>query len=321
VTASVTIIIPAYNGALTIRNTLNSILAQTERPLEVIVVDDASSDDTVGIVESVARTATVPVRLLRHDCNSGGPAAPINTGVAGANGEYVAICEQDDVMEPTKVERIGRFIALGVEFSAVISRYFVSVDEGRVGVALTSDAYSEFEGIARREVGKGMYLFERDAAYRAALQINFGASLSNMVIRHSELAGRLKLDETLYRAVDYDLMLRTVRLGNVGWIDERLWTFRRHLYSAAATTDWKVWLRDYLQILRREQRIVKHTPMEEPVRQRLRTRYLDAAWRFRSEKRYSGALMSYLSCLWHTGIHFESMAAITKLLPQYILRR
>jgi glycosyltransferase involved in cell wall biosynthesis len=63
----------------------------------VIIVDDASTDDTCAIVEKMAPAAPCPVQLIRQPSNSGGPVRPMNVGVNRATGEYVAILDHDDL--------------------------------------------------------------------------------------------------------------------------------------------------------------------------------------------------------------------------------
>ena len=105
-----TIIIPAWNAARFIEGALSSACAQTERRIEVLVVDDCSTDDTADLVRAFA--ARDPrVRLLRTPKN-GGPSAACNVGFAAARGEWIAILDADDTLEP---ERMERLVALGRE--------------------------------------------------------------------------------------------------------------------------------------------------------------------------------------------------------------
>lgn len=97
----VSVIVPAYNAAATIGQTLESCLAQTHRALEVIVVDDGSTDATAEIVRSFA--ARDPrIRLLQQE--NAGVAAARNLAIAHAQGDYVAPLDADDLWHPEKVE-------------------------------------------------------------------------------------------------------------------------------------------------------------------------------------------------------------------------
>jgi GT2 family glycosyltransferase len=94
----VSVIIPTFNATAFIRRTLTSVYAQTYRPLEVIVVDDGSSDDTCDII----RNDFPQVRLICQE-NSGIPAVPRNVGIGAATGEYIAFLDHDDEWLPEKI--------------------------------------------------------------------------------------------------------------------------------------------------------------------------------------------------------------------------
>ena len=99
----VTVIVPAFNAAEWIAQTLTSIQAQTHVAIEVLVADDASNDDTARIVgEFAARDERV--RHLRLPANSGGPAGPRNFALAQACTTWVAFCDADDLWHPQKLE-------------------------------------------------------------------------------------------------------------------------------------------------------------------------------------------------------------------------
>jgi cellulose synthase/poly-beta-1,6-N-acetylglucosamine synthase-like glycosyltransferase len=100
VTEPATVIVPAYNEQECITNTLLS-LAQSRHPIEVIVVDDGSTDDTAAIVEQLALPM---VRLVRQP-NSGKPAA-LNTGIAHASHDIIVMMDGDTVFEPSTVEEL-----------------------------------------------------------------------------------------------------------------------------------------------------------------------------------------------------------------------
>ena len=99
--ALVSVIVPAFNAASYIRQTLNSVLAQTYRKIEVILVDDGSSDSTAKIVEEfVARD---PRFQLIRQANAGVGAAR-NTAIKRARGKYLAPLDTDDLWFPKKLE-------------------------------------------------------------------------------------------------------------------------------------------------------------------------------------------------------------------------
>jgi len=95
------VVIPAYNAELFLERTLRSALGQTHSNLEVIVVDDGSTDKTRVIAEAAA-AADDRVRIL--SVPNGGVAKARNIGIAEANGEFVAFLDADDLWHPTKIE-------------------------------------------------------------------------------------------------------------------------------------------------------------------------------------------------------------------------
>jgi glycosyltransferase involved in cell wall biosynthesis len=104
--ALVSVIIPTYNGSRYIRETLDSVVAQEHRPMEIIVVDDGSSDDTPGVVEAYAAAhsngnAAASVRLIRQT-RKGHPGAR-NTGLRAAQGEFFAFVDHDDLWSLDKL--------------------------------------------------------------------------------------------------------------------------------------------------------------------------------------------------------------------------
>ncbi len=97
----VSIIVPVYNRAHMVSRSIGSLLAQSYRNIEIIVVDDGSSDD---IEAAIAAISDPRVRLLPRSRN-GGAAAARNTGVADARGDYIAFHDSDDTCSFDKVER------------------------------------------------------------------------------------------------------------------------------------------------------------------------------------------------------------------------
>ncbi len=105
--ADVSVVIPAYNAAAFLAETLASVFAQTVPPAEIIVVDDGSTDDTAGIARNLG--ATVISRA------NGGISAARNTGVRAARSEYLALLDADDLWMPEKLEvQLAAFAAATV---------------------------------------------------------------------------------------------------------------------------------------------------------------------------------------------------------------
>jgi glycosyltransferase involved in cell wall biosynthesis len=97
----VSVVLPAFNAATFICQALESVMQQTYRHLEILVVDDASIDATAAVTTSLAQQDS-RIRLLRRETN-GGPAAARNAGLAEAEGIYTAFIDSDDEWAPNKL--------------------------------------------------------------------------------------------------------------------------------------------------------------------------------------------------------------------------
>ena len=102
----VSVIIPCYNSASTITRALHSVSCQS-CDLEIIVVDDCSSDESATIVQKYAESSRYPVHLIRLDKNSGVSSAR-NAGLESAQGKYVTFLDADDEWLPEFLETILR---------------------------------------------------------------------------------------------------------------------------------------------------------------------------------------------------------------------
>ncbi len=93
------VVIPAFNAAATIAQTLRSVVAQTVQAETVVVVDDGSTDDTIAVIEAL----NLPVQLLRQE--NAGPGSATTRGIAALSTSFVATLDADDLWLPSKIER------------------------------------------------------------------------------------------------------------------------------------------------------------------------------------------------------------------------
>lgn len=99
----VSVIIPCYNSEKHMEMTLQFALAQTHKNLEIIIIDDGSTDNSVSIVESyVQKDKRVHIICLKK--NNGRPSVPRNIGISRSKGEYIAFLDADDLWHPRKIE-------------------------------------------------------------------------------------------------------------------------------------------------------------------------------------------------------------------------
>ena len=98
----VSVIVPTYNRAEFLNRALMSVVKQTVKCSEIIVVDDGSTDDTANLLHKFSRTIEIPLKIIRQE--NKGPAAARNLGITSAKQEYVAFLDSDDHWNKRKIE-------------------------------------------------------------------------------------------------------------------------------------------------------------------------------------------------------------------------
>lgn len=99
----VSVIIPLYNASKYIKQTLTSVVNQTYQNIEIIVIDHASSDNSLAKLEEMSDSIH-NLSIIRCNENKGGPAFPRNIGINVSKGDYIAFLDSDDVWENNKIE-------------------------------------------------------------------------------------------------------------------------------------------------------------------------------------------------------------------------
>lgn len=133
---SVSVVIPVHNGERYLAATLESALAQTCGPLEIIVIDDASTDATPQILSSYA----AHIEVIRHNAASG-PARARNEGIQRARGTFIAFLDADDLWEPEKIARQLAFAAEHPDFGIVTTDVLWFDDDGTILQPSLKQAY------------------------------------------------------------------------------------------------------------------------------------------------------------------------------------
>ncbi|WP_456394990.1 glycosyltransferase family 2 protein [Thermococcus sp.] len=185
---TVSVVIPTYNRANLLKRAIESVLNQKFEDFELIVVDDASTDNTPEVVESIADGRIRYIRLKR---NSGGPVAR-NTGIKKARGEFIALLDDDDEWLPNRLDiQIKKFENLDRGVGVVYGGfYYVSQQNGRV-------------------LGKRLPKYRGDV-YKHLLRENFIGSPTLLIRRRCFKRAGL-FDPKLKSSQDWDMWLRIAR--------------------------------------------------------------------------------------------------------------
>lgn len=193
----ISVVIPVRNRPDVIHRAIDSVLAQTLPVLEIIVVDDCSTDHTVPSIEM--RQGDCNLRIIRNELASGAPRAR-NKGAATAQGEFIAFLDSDDAWHPQKLERQ---IAMLVERPGMVA-VFTNILRIRDGVPAETTCAPE-----------SVYLAD-------LFRSNILGGCSTAMIRRSafEQVGGFQPD--LPSCQDWDLWLRLAQLSDLGCCTEPL---------------------------------------------------------------------------------------------------
>jgi glycosyltransferase involved in cell wall biosynthesis len=185
--ALISVIIPAYNGEKTIKETIESVLNQTFTDFELIVVNDDSQDSTLDIVNSIGDR-----RLKVFSYANGGVATNRNRGIKHARGEYIAFLDHDDLWTPDKLE----------------SQLKALQENPEAAVAYSWTDYIDENG---QFLNPGTHLSFRGNVYQQLLLTNFVENGSNILVKTEALQKVGDFDPSITGADDWDFWLRLAR--------------------------------------------------------------------------------------------------------------
>jgi glycosyltransferase involved in cell wall biosynthesis len=195
-TPLVSVVIPTYNRGRVIGRTIDDVLQQTYRSIEVIVVDDGSTDDTH------ARLAKYGKRIRVLSQKNSGPGAARNRGIQDANGEIIAFQDSDDLWHPTKIERqVALLRKLGLSVPCCVCNAIFRLREGPD--QLTFDI-----SVLRTSHEQGLWLNPADVLATRFLFFNQAA-----VIRREALLRVGGFNPELRYLEDWELALKLALLG------------------------------------------------------------------------------------------------------------
>lgn len=123
-TPAISVIMPAYNGAAHIAETIHTVLAQSFADWELVIVDDCSTDGTLAVL---ARCTDPRIRVIESETN-GGPVAARNLAFAATRGAYIAALDQDDLCHPERFARQFDYLEAHPEIVAVASAALIIED-------------------------------------------------------------------------------------------------------------------------------------------------------------------------------------------------
>ena len=229
---AVSVIIPTFNRAVMLQEAIESVFAQGHDDLEIVVIDDGSTDTTR---EMVAATYAGDERIRYHYQANAGASAARNAGLDLSRGDYIAFLDSDDAWQPwhlaLQLAGLGRYPEIGFIWTNMDAVNSAGEVIASSALATLLSAYSHFSmddlfSMASPLVGLGI---ELPAAYRGR-KLYVGDVFSAMVVGNLVLPssvvmrrGRLdvvgRFDGRFATGEDYEFFLRACRAGPVGYAD------------------------------------------------------------------------------------------------------
>jgi len=186
----VSIIMPVYNEEASIKKAIKTVIDQTYKKFELIVIDDGSTDGTSNIVKTL-QELDERIIYLRNEENRG-TTYSLNRGLRKASGEYIARIDGDDWYHPRKLELQVKFLEGRSEYG-IVGTFYILVDESGRAVKVRLP-------VTHSEIMKRM-------AYRNAF------AHSSIMVRRSVLDMVGYYDERYEYAQDYDLYFRILEVS------------------------------------------------------------------------------------------------------------
>jgi len=224
----VSVIIPTYNSAKFISDSVSNVTSQTYPNIEILIIDDGSTDNT----EAIVRALPGPIRYIKQ-VNSG-PSAARNHGIRQSNGKYIAFLDVDDGWEPSKIKNQVVFFENDKSLSIVATGY-VRCDADLSPIETVSlEVPSKNKGIIPFRV-----LLERNQLLT-----------SSIMVKKQTLDECGSFDDKIRFGEDWDLWVRTAQLGRIGYIQTPLAKYRAHGGGLTGKLDDKN-MQDWLEVIRK----------------------------------------------------------------------
>ena len=210
----VSVVIPTYNSAQYLPETIESVLWQSWQDFEIIIVDDGSTDNTQEVVGAFKSNK---IRYIRQE-NSGGPSKPRNVGIHHARGKYISLFDSDDIMSKNKLEEAVAFLERHSDLGFLFANFVVCNERGESFPGTHLDEYQTFRDLPKEQVGEKWFIIESALAYKSLFFQNY-IGTSGTVVPKEVFLSVGKFDESLAGPEDRDMWLRITKRHAIGYLD------------------------------------------------------------------------------------------------------
>ena len=217
---AVSVLMPSYNHGRFVEEAIESVLASREIDLEIVVVDDGSTDDTLERLARWSRESRL--RLYRQE-NCGAHAA-LNRCLEQARGELIFILNSDDAFEPGRIPRLTRVLTEQSDV-AMAASWIRVVDEAGIEIGV-KEGWHNMPPWPR--TGSGPTIAGLDDERLALLETNYISTTSNLAFRRELVDQHGLRFRSLRYAHDWEFILSACQLGRIFLVDEPLVRYRVH---------------------------------------------------------------------------------------------
>ena len=220
----VSVIVPNFNHARFLSQRIDSILGQSYKNIELLLLDDASTDDSMTVIEHYHATHPSLVRVLRNEFNSGNVFRQWRKGIAAANGDLIWICESDDFAEPDFLERL---VPIFLDESVMLAFGRVQATDAAGFPQEGLDAY-------RERAQPGIWDSSNKRPAKAWFDTAFGVAnvipnVGGCLIRNQPIEEAVWLEATTYRILgDWYLYVMLAGGGRIAYEPHATSYFRQH---------------------------------------------------------------------------------------------
>ncbi len=224
----VSIIMPAYNAEKYLSQSINSVLSQTEKNFELIIINDGSTDSSESIIERYKQKDSRVI--LINQPNSGKPAIARNNGIKHAVGEYICFLDADDFYDHNRIEKQLSIFKEFLDVSVVFHDISV-VDENSnmiVDSYLDNANFYQSSKPFLTEVGRGIFKCKKEFYKYMSIQITSLTTQSVMIRRSSLMSLTVWFEEDFITGEDIDLWFRLANKFNIYFYKDVLCSYRKH---------------------------------------------------------------------------------------------
>lgn len=299
------VIIPSYNAASTLPETIESILPQLTEQDEIIIVDDGSTDGTENCIRSYIGDR---VRYIRQD-NSGGPASPRNTGIKAAKGKYIFLFDSDDLMLPGKIDTSVSALEQHPDAGLVFTNFRTIDEEGKILKYRFLDAYSFINELSGN-YNMGVIRIDTPEACLHLAKENF-IGTSGVAIPASIVKKNGQFDEKVQNSDDRDMWFRITRNHSIIYLPEEFHCYRIRKGSISYGNDTKR-AESKLIVLKKQLENPINPSFESDIKNLISYNYHDIAYDALNSRRYKSAQNAIKMALKYK-INYRNIALFFKI--------